>query len=450
MTTKRLYKEIGKAFSLGIIIFVVLGLINYFQTRTFPSLKDLSIIFVYNQVYSIVLYLSNMYFLVFLIKRYKNELFTFKNLIKGILGSVLITIIVLFILRMTSEIYIDGENFQEFIAGERIQYYTFGFFISLLVTSIFYGIFYYRHTQDRKLKEQKIIAGTASAKFDALKNQLDPHFLFNSLNVLTSLIEENPEAATKFTTSLSKVYRYVLEQKNKDLVTLEEELKFANLYMTLIRMRFEDSIVFSTPDRLSNPNAKVVPLSLQLLLENAVKHNKVTPLNKLYITITEEGNNLIIKNNIQPKEVLKEGTGVGLRNIKQRYYLLTDRPVSIKKDEKEFYVSIPLLTKNTTIMTSQETYISEKKYERAKERVEKLKGFYIHFAIYLIMVPVFIFLNIKSTGFPWAIFPIAGWGFGVAGHAMEAFDYNPFLGKNWEEKKIKELMDKDDFETFKS
>src|SRR5690606_32949107 len=123
--------------------------------------------------------------------------------------------------------------------------------------------------QENRVIEQKIIAGTASAKFDALKNQLDPHFLFNSLNVLTSLIEENPEAATRFTTSLSKVYRYVLEQKSKELVTLEEELKFAELYMSLLAVRFEDSIVFTTPSKLENPQAKVVPLSLQLLLENA-------------------------------------------------------------------------------------------------------------------------------------------------------------------------------------
>jgi hypothetical protein len=95
-------------------------------------------------------------------------------------------------------------------------------------------------------------------------------------------------------------------------------------------------------------------------------------------------------------------------------------------------------------MEPQKVFISEKRYERAKERVEKIKGFYIHFAIYLIMVPVFIYLNTRSTGFPWAIFPIVGWGFGVAGHAMEAFEYNPFLGKNWEERKIKELMEKDD------
>lgn len=276
------------------------------------------------------------------------------------------------------------------------RFYYLALLISVVVTAIFYGIYYYRFTQERKVKEQKIIAGTASAQFDALKNQLDPHFLFNSLNVLTSLIEENPHAATKFTTSLSKVYRYVLEQKNKELVTVEEELQFAQLYMSLIEMRFEDSIVFEVPQTLSNPEAKVVPLSLQLLLENAVKHNQVTPQNKLHIRIYEENGNLVVKNNRQPKTVVKESSGVGLRNIRQRYYLLTQRPVTVEQNEKEFWVAIPLLTKKANVMNTQTQYISEKRYERAKKQVENIKGFYIHFTIYLIMVRY----SSTSTSFP--------------------------------------------------
>jgi len=99
-------------------------------------------------------------------------------------------------------------------------------------------------------------------------------------------------------------------------------------------------------------------------------------------------------------------------------------------------------------METQETYMSDLKYERAKEHVEKLKGFYTHLAIYLLMIPFFIFLNFRSTGFPWAIFSIIGWGFGIAGHAMETFNYNPLLGKNWEEKKMKEFMEEDDTNKF--
>lgn len=442
MSIKLFIKELGKALTLGALVFIVLGIIRYMNGYRITDGKQLLIEFGYNQMYSVVLYMANALFIIFLLKRYKGELFKTNNLSKGILGGIAITVASLFFLRLFTEIIIEGESLSEFIAGEHIQYYYVSFIISALVTAIFYGVYYYRYTQERKVKEQKIIAGTASAKFDALKNQLDPHFLFNSLNVLTSLIEENPEAATKFTTSLSKVYRYVLEQKNKDLVTVAEELKFAELYMSLIKMRFEDSIVF-TIDTISNPEAKVVPLALQLLLENAVKHNQVTPSKKLHIRITEENGNLVIKNNVQPKQVIKESSGVGLRNIRQRYYILTNRPVTIQQNEKEFSIAIPMLTKETTAMQVQETYISEKKYQRAKKRVEALKGFYVHITIYLIMIPVFIYLNFRSTGFPWAIFPIVGWGFGVMGHAMEVFNYNPFLGKDWEERKMKEFMDKE-------
>ncbi|MEZ4875914.1 MAG: 2TM domain-containing protein [Flavobacteriaceae bacterium] len=439
----KVYKEIGKSFFVGTLIFLVVGIIEYLNGWHISSGKELLMRFISNQVYSVCLYMANAYFFYFIINRYKNW-FRWQHLGKGILGSVVISVVTIFLLRVVAAVLVGGSSFAEFIQGERPRFYYITLLISVVVTTIFYAFYYYKHLQENKVKEQKIIAGTASAQFDALKNQLDPHFLFNSLNVLTSLIEENPEAATQFTTALSKVYRYVLEQKNKELVTVEEELQFATLYMSLLKMRFEDSIVFEVPERLSNPEAKVVPLSLQLLLENAVKHNQVTPAKKLHIVIYEEAGNLVIKNNRQPKNVVKESTGVGLRNIHQRYRLLTQRPVSVQQNDKEFWVTLPLLTQKTNTMTTTQTeYIAAKRYERAKKHVEQLKGFYVHFTIYLIMVPVFIVLNLKTTDFPWAIFPIVGWGMGVIGHAMEVFHWNPFLGKNWEERKIRELMDKE-------
>jgi len=439
---KRIGKEIGRALLIGSLIFLILGVIQYLNGVTYTNGKEILIDFAYNQTYSVVLYMVNYTYIRFLIKAFNETFFKFRNLVRGILGGTAITVVCIFFLRMIGEMIVDGETWTQFIDGERPQYYYITFIISTVISLIFYAAYYYRYKQENRVKEQKIIAGTASAKFDALKNQLDPHFLFNSLNVLTSLIEENPEAATKFTTALSKVYRYVLEQKNKDLVTVSEELKFAQLYMSLIKMRFEDSIVFTYPQTISNPEAKVVPLSLQLLLENAVKHNMVTPSKKLHISIEEKGGNLVITNNIQTKQVVKESSGVGLQNITQRYQILTDRPVVINENNKQFSIAIPMLTQNTMKMKTQDNFISEKKYSYAKEQVEKLKGFYIHFSIYLIFIPVFIWLNyISGAGFPWAIFPIGGWGFGVLGHASETFNYNPFFGKNWEERKIRELMD---------
>ena len=440
----RFFKELGKAFFVGTVIFLVIGIIRYIMGGEI-NLTGAAILkaFLYNQLYSVLLYMANAVFFIYYQKKYGYRMLETRLLVKGILAGIGITFVTLFFIRIITEVIINRVAFNEFLRTESFIDYGPSTLVAFVVISIFYIFYYYKHRQEAQVKEQKIIAKTASAQFDALKNQLDPHFLFNSLNVLTSLIEENPEAATRFTTSLSKVYRYVLEQKNKELITVEEELKFAKLYMSLIKMRFEDSIVFTAPETLSNPEAKVVPLSLQLLLENAVKHNQVTPSRKLHITIFEEGGDLIIKNNIQPKSVVKESSGVGLQNIRQRYFLVTDQPVRISKDDREFKVAIPLLTKTSMTLPTQETYISGKRLERAKKKVEELKGFYIHFTVYLIMVPVFIYLNARSTGFPWTIFPIGGWGLGVMGHASEVFGWNPFFGKDWEERKIRKFMDED-------
>ncbi len=434
-------KEFGKAFLVGIGIFIVLLLIQFFSGITIYSTgKKLLISFAYNQVYAIVYYLTNAYFCNYLINRYKKNFFTFKVVAFVTVGIILITVVDTFLIRVVTNVIIGGESFSNFINSETAMVYYIPINISIFVTIVFLSFYYYKQKQDHKIAEQKFIAGTASAKFDALKNQLDPHFLFNSLNVLTGLIEENPNAAVDFTTALSKVYRYVLEQKDKDLVTVAQELHFAKLYLSLLKMRYEDSLEVSLPEKLNYPEAKVVPLSLQLLLENAVKHNIATPSKKLVITIEEKGNTLRIKNSLQPKKVLKKGIGVGLQNINQRYGLLTNRKVSIYKNEDAFTVEIPLLTKQISPISTATTYINEKKYAKAKERVENIKSFYIHFSVFVIVMTGLVILNLISGGFPWVVFPLLGWGLGILGHASEAFNYNPFFGKKWEEKKIKQYL----------
>jgi hypothetical protein len=210
-------------------------------------------------------------------------------------------------------------------------------------------------------------------------------------------------------------------------------------------MRFEDSIIFDIPDQCSNPEAKIVPLSLQLLLENAVKHNVVTASNPLHIKVFEQDGMLTISNNLQEKQVVKKSSGVGLVNIQQRYNILSDKKVAIDKAASKFSVSIPMLTKKISVMETQKSYIADKRYQKAKERVEAIKGFYGNLMAYCIVIPFLIWLNYRTTDFPWVIFPIMGWGFGLTMHGLEAFGYNPIWGKRWEEKKIRELMDKDDF-----
>lgn len=438
-------KEFLKAGFIGTLIFLVLSIIRFVLSDFYISWNEFWYEYSINQMYSVPLYLVNTPFFNYIIKKYGNSLFKLRPLAFAFIGAIMITLTTLFFINMFIVTVVKEGTVSGFLANQDLDYYWVGLVVTVVVVSIFYGVYYYKHKKETQVQQQKIIAKTASAQFDALKNQLDPHFLFNSLNVLTSLIEENPPAATRFTTALSKVYRYVLEQKNKELVTVEEELKFAQLYMSLLKMRFEDSISFTAPENVSNPEAKVVPLSLQLLLENAVKHNQVTPSKKLSITVFEKDGNLVVQNNLQPKKVLRESSGVGLQNIYSRYGLLTNRPVLVEKSKTDFMVTIPMLTNVSVVRQTQDTYISDKRLDRAKQYVEKLKGFYIHITIYFIFVPVFIWLNYQSnSGFPWAIFPILGWGFGVFGHASETFQWNPFFNRSWEERKIRKYMEEDD------
>ncbi|MCE2611783.1 histidine kinase [Flavobacteriaceae bacterium D16] len=396
-------------------------------------------------LFSIVLTVINSSWFGYLNDKVKWNKYGRYRLLIGALGGVVLTMLGILVVRIFLEMYVGGESWNEFVSGERMVFYYIALLITLVVTVFFHAVHFYKLSRDKQVKEQKIIAGTASARFDALKNQLDPHFLFNSLNVLTSLIEEDADQAQKFTTSLSKVYRYVLEQKNKDLVTVNEELQFARTYVRLLKMRFEDSIVFDIPEESSNPEAKIVPLSLQLLLENAVKHNVVTSSKPLRINVFERDGFLVISNNLQEKSVVKKSSGVGLRNIQQRYQILSDREVMINKSRDTFQVSIPMLTRQKSEVKRQEVYIEDKRYQKAKERVEAIKSFYGNLIAYCIVIPVLAYLNYRTTSWPWVIFPAVGWGFGLLVHGMEAYGYNPLWGKRWEEKKLRELMERDDF-----
>jgi hypothetical protein len=440
-----LVKYLYNGFVIGCVVFLVEVLVRWLSGRPFSFEPYLLEVFGYHQVYAIVLTLVNFGFFDVLDTRFNWKGTGKRRLWVGAIGSVLLTVLGVFVIRLNLEMVVEGEDWKTFIKGEQLLIYLVTLLIAIVVSITYHAIYFYKHWQEKKVTEQKIIAGTASAKFDALKNQLDPHFLFNSLNVLTSLIDEDPDQAQKFTTSLSKVYRYVLEQKNKDLVSVDEELAFARTYVRLLKMRFEDSIVFDIPDAAQNTEAKLVPLSLQLLLENAVKHNVVTQTRPLKVKVYEDQGNLIVTNNLQEKEVVKKSSGVGLRNIVQRYNLLTDREVRILKSAADFSVSLPLLTKKIEVMepVQQQTYIEDKRYEKARERVEAMKGFYGNLTAYCIVIPCLALLNYNTTSFPWVIFPTMGWGLGLLFHGMEAFGYNPFFGKGWEERKIREFMDQD-------
>ncbi len=438
-------KNIILTFIIGCAIFVIGNLIS--DGFEYKNVNEFLTEFVFYQLYSFVLGYSNMYFFDYMNRLQWRKEERIKRIVIGILGSTGITLIGLFFLRALTAITVNGKSFTDFITNESFKPYQFGLWITLTIVIIFHFFYYYNRSQQNKIKEQKVIAGTANAKFDALKNQLDPHFLFNSLNVLTSLIEENPENAQKFTTSLSKVYRYVLEQKNKELVSVDEELEFAKTYMSLLKMRFEDSIIFDIPEKASNPEGKVVPLSLQLLLENAVKHNMVTPTKPLHIKIYEDDGNLVVENNLQPKQIVKRSTGVGLENIKQRYNLLSNKSIFINQQANSFAVSIPILTKQVSIMRTDTSSKIDDSYLRARNHIIQLKEFYYGIVTYCIVIPFLIYINYKTYwGFQWFWFPMFGWGIGIAIQAFKVYVSDGIFGRNWEERKIRQYMNYDEEE----
>ncbi len=256
-------REIVKAVVIGIVIFAILQGVNIVITRSLPSLLSLKWNFIYTMLYSVVLYFANALIFIQLDKHFEKNRFHLKRLVIGFLASFFVSGLAFFFLRMLEDVGFENKTIQEFIQNEMPANYVVAMVITIIVSLVIHLVYFYKAYQENKLKEQKIIAGTASAQFESLKNQIDPHFLFNSLNVLSSLIEENPENAQKFTTSLSKIYRYVLEQKDKELVSVAEELQFAKTYMNLLKMRFENSITFEIPEGFDNEEAKVVPLSLQ-------------------------------------------------------------------------------------------------------------------------------------------------------------------------------------------
>lgn len=407
------------------------------------TIKNVLLTFSLSCLYSFGLGFGNGFLNVLLDKKWDWLEQTNLRVYYGILVTVLYTVPAVLGIDYIIFVIVQDLPLDKFFSERMIWVHLFYIILSLGVSTFMQARSFmvkWKQASKFEVTQQKIIAGTANAKFESLKNQIDPHFLFNSLNVLSSLIEENPENAQRFTTSLSKIYRYVLEQKDKELVSVEEELAFAKTYMNLLKMRFENSLFYELPSTIPDSEAKVVPLSLQLLLENTVKHNVVSEQKPLHIRISIEGDYLVIQNDYQKKDVLQERKGVGLQNIINRYGIITNRKVLIEQNEQSFTVRIPILTKQISIMETS-TYNNNTAYFRAKKRVEQLKGFYGNLISYCCVIPVLIFINLTyMPQFQWFWFSAGGWGFGLLMHAFKVFGYS----SNWEERKIQEILRKED------
>jgi len=262
-----------------------------------------------------------------------------KRFILGIVGAAIYSGLAMLIL-----IWFFKATINISIAGDTLKTVFFTALFSVLVYTVLLAKEFLFSWRELALQEEKMKTEVLASNFEALKNQVNPHFMFNSLNTLTSLIYQNQELAAKYVGQLSKVYRSVLSNEKSEVITIEEELKTLESYIFLQSIRFEDRFKVEIDLNEEVKAKSIPPMVLQMLIENCIKHNEITEACPLIIKLYKEGEMICVQNVKAPKQVLPgDKSSIGLENIKARYRILSDIPVEIADDKNEFVVKLPLL-----------------------------------------------------------------------------------------------------------
>lgn len=302
--------------------------------------------YVWNAGYSISLGLplfANGYLFGWFEKRFINWIsHPVKSVFAALLMHLVYSSVVIFTVNWFWHIIVSNrnwENFWQHNTGTIISEYI----IFIIVASIIYAMSFFKAWRSEVEESEKVKREALALQYKVLQDQINPHFLFNSLNVLGSLMDIDVSKAKIFNRELSNFYRDVLHFKDKDIVSLKEEIDFVEKYIYLQQIRFGEALQV---DIIANPkvDGKVIPLSLQALVENAIKHNEISKANplKIVIAISDEYE-LIVENNLQEKVLLEETSKTGLKNLAGRYQFLTGKEMIITKNENYFRVSLPLI-----------------------------------------------------------------------------------------------------------
>ncbi|MCU0340648.1 MAG: histidine kinase [Spirosomaceae bacterium] len=265
--------------------------------------------------------------------------YTKKRIVAHLLCSLIYAFLATVLLRAFAQWFLEGNV----VKANFWLIYGVALVPSFMVTLVYESAFFFWAWRTNVQKTEALARENVQSQLEALKSQLDPHFLFNSLNTLASLIDDDNVPAQKYLEQLSDVYRYVLVSREKNTVTLEEEMAFLEAYIYLNKTRFRENLQIETQVSAAARQQQIAPLSLQLLVENAIKHNVISRDNPLKIKILQEHNTLTVENNLQTKKTFEKSTKVGLQNIINRYRLLTERPVEVVADDLKFAVKVPLL-----------------------------------------------------------------------------------------------------------
>lgn len=215
--------------------------------------------------------------------------------------------------------------------------------MDMIMVGIYEGYYFFNLWKNSLVRNEQLEKENMTARYEALKNQINPHFLFNSLNTASALIHEDPNRAEEFIDEFSKIYRFLLEHQDKNLHLLEDELTFVRSFLSLQEIRFGESLQSTISVEEEKLKYLIPTLSLQLLVENAIKHNQVTAEQPLSITIKDEKDMIVVRNSLQLRSESLKSTGIGLNNLNARYEMLASlKPVFIKT-EKEYVAKLPLI-----------------------------------------------------------------------------------------------------------
>ncbi|HUH35815.1 MAG TPA: 2TM domain-containing protein [Moheibacter sp.] len=447
---KSLYKH-GLYAGILVILIAALNTVGYyFNQGSLPSFQQLLSYFGWSMYFSLGLYAVNAPISVWSQKVF--PFFTFRSMVGRLffafVGSGLATLLVGALLYLTMFVIL-GNSWREAVEwlflSRSLHSLQMMIWIALTIAVVFQVVFLFQNLREMNLKQQQQKVLRLSTEQHSLKSQISAHFLFNSLNVLNGLIDENPGKAQEFVNELSQVYRYVLEQKDHTLVALKEEIAFSRTYLQLVQKRFEEGLSFDIIDDFSE-EFKIVPLSLQILLENCIKHNRISSEEPLHISVEIHGDDLWIRNNFQPKKQMNDSTGNGLKSIVERYKNFSQKTVRIEQNENSFIVKLPLLTSKNIQMNATENY-DQAAYKLAKKRVEEIQEFYWNLTSYIVINLFLTFLDFNDNGnYDWAYWPLIGWGIGVIFHAIEVFGL--FNSSTWKDQMIQKELEKRKYNRF--
>ena len=304
----------------------------------------------------IVMY-AILFYIITLLSDWANKRLILANSISihFLVTTLVVTAVMFFLLYLENVVYDTfwpeaSEFNQEIELGIR-QYLVVNIVVAAFVNSFYHSFFFFEKWKAKVIESSRLELHAHQLKENALQSelevlrlQLDPHFLFNNFSILTQLIETNQELAQAFLSNLSRVYRYILTTAKKDIVSLEDELKFVEMYFHLIKIRHGEAIFLDINIDESDKNKGIPPVTLQLLIENAIKHNISTVKQPLKLSIDCYGDEtIVVKNNRQPINIDYKSTEVGLKNIRERYQLLHGKTPEVKMTETSFEVKLPLL-----------------------------------------------------------------------------------------------------------